>query len=208
LKFTAISDTHGKHPALHLPHGDVLIHAGDVSMKGGRQETADFLDWFAKQDFRYKILVAGNHDFFFERSTEAEIREVLPEGIIYLNDSGAIINGLHIWGSPITPWFFNWAFNRHRGEPIKRHWELIPADTDILITHGPVYGNLDKTNDGVHAGCCDLSEKVLAIKPKAHICGHIHEAYGTLQKEGTLFMNASVLNERYELVNEPVTFEL
>lgn len=126
MKFIVISDTHNKHESLFLPAGDILIHAGDVSMKGTEAEIIDFLEWFAIQDFEYKIFIAGNHDFYFEKQTNEHIQAVIPKGIIYLNDSGTTIKGLNIWGSPITPWFFNWAFNRHRGEPIRRHWDLIP----------------------------------------------------------------------------------
>ena len=49
---------------------------------------------------------------------------------------------------------------------------------------------------------------IMKIKPKIHICGHIHEAYGTIEKSGITFVNASVVNARYELVNRPIEFEL
>lgn len=208
MKFVTIADTHGKHESLQLPAGDVLIHAGDVSMKGGVVEIVNFLNWFGKQPFKYKILVAGNHDFFFERESLETIESLLPPGIFYLNDNGITIENIKIWGSPITPWFFNWAFNRHRGEPIKAHWDLVPGDTDILITHGPVFQILDKTIKGEHAGCNDLLNKIQELQLRAHICGHIHEAYGRAEKNGTLFINASVLNERYESVNAPIIFEI
>jgi Icc-related predicted phosphoesterase len=208
LKFTCISDTHGKHNSLQLPEGNVLIHAGDVSSMGKEYEVLNFLDWFAKQDYEYKIFIAGNHDFYFERMHDADIQNIIPSNIIYLNDSGVTINGINIWGSPISPWFYDWAFNRHRGEPIKKHWDLIPTNTDILITHGPAFGILDYTTSGMRVGCEDLLLKVEEVKPKFHICGHIHEAYGMQEKDGTTFINTSVLNEKYVLVNEPIVFEL
>lgn len=208
MKFVTIADTHGQHSDLRLPPGDVLIHAGDISMKGEKDEVANFLTWFTKQDFEYKILIAGNHDFYFERESEEDIQQILPQNVIYLKDSLVTIKGLNIWGSPITPWFFNWAFNRHRGDPIKRHWDLIPADIDILITHGPTFRTLDTNSKKQHAGCKDLFNKIQEVKPKVHICGHIHESYGTVNKYGITFINASVLNEKYELVNNPIEFEL
>jgi Icc-related predicted phosphoesterase len=208
LKFVTISDTHGKHSSLILPAGDVLIHAGDISMKGEEYEIVDFLKWFESLDFEHKILISGNHDFYFERETAADIQKLIPKNIVYLNDSMVTINGINIWGSPISPWFFNWAFNRHRGEPIKKHWDLIPNEVDIVVTHGPVYSVLDTTTDGQTVGCEDLLNKVKEVKPKVHICGHIHEAYGTAEKFGTKFINASVLNARYQLVNEPIEFEI
>lgn len=207
MKFIAISDTHGRHQDLVLPKGDVIIHAGDVSKIGEQKEIADFLQWFSNQDFAYKIFIAGNHDFYFERIPPEIIKNSIPPGIIYLNDSGITIEGIHIWGSPVTPWFYNWAFNRQRGAAIQKHWDLIPNEVDILITHGPVYQILDKTLSRQHVGCIDLLQKVMEIKPKYHIFGHIHEAYGVLHQEGIQFINASVLDVNYRLVNQPVEFD-
>jgi Icc-related predicted phosphoesterase len=208
MKFVAISDTHGVHHRLTLPQGDALIHAGDVSSRGRPAEIIDFLSWFKSQPHEHKIFIAGNHDFYFEDALAEEIQQIIPPGITYLNDSGITINGINIWGSPVSPWFYNWAFNRQRGANIMRHWELIPYTTQVLITHGPVFGILDRTTAGVNAGCDDLLIKVTGLKPQVHICGHIHEAYGQLSRGSTNFINASVLNERYELVNDPVVFEL
>lgn len=208
MKFVTISDTHGQHASLKLPAGDVLIHAGDSTVKGTKAEVIAFLSWMEQLDFKYKILIAGNHDFYFESATAEEIRQIVPANIIYLNDSMVTINGINIWGTPITPWFFNWAFNRHRGEQIKKHWDLIPAATDILITHGPAFRTLDRTVKGENAGCKDLFNTLQIIKPKVHICGHIHEAYGIIEKYSIKFINASVLNVDYELVNKPIEFEM
>lgn len=208
MKFVAIADTHGKHKDLTIPSGDMLIHAGDISMKGDEDEIIDFLNWFDEQNFKHKILIAGNHDFYFETESQEQIEELLPKNITYLKDSSTTINEFKIWGSPITPWFFNWAFNRHRGEQINRHWDLIPPDTDILITHGPIFRTLDKNSEGQHVGCKDLFNKVQEIRPKVHICGHIHESYGTADKMGIKFINASVVNKNYELTNSPILFEL
>jgi Icc-related predicted phosphoesterase len=208
LKFVTISDTHGQHHELTLPQGDVLIHAGDVSMKGDESEIKDFLGWFDKQAFEHKILIAGNHDFFFEQHSDEEIDKILPNGITYLKDNGTTIKGFRIWGSPVTPWFFNWAFNRHRGDPIRRHWDLIPDDTDILITHGPLFRTLDKNKKGEHLGCKDLYLKVHQVKPLVHVFGHIHESYGVIDKSDIKFINACILDYKYEMTNQPISFEL
>lgn len=208
MRFVAISDTHGKHQQLILPEGDVIIHAGDVSMRGEAYEIENFLNWFDQLDYQHKIFISGNHDFYFERTGDAEIQKLIPSSIIYLNDSGAKIGSIKIWGSPISPWFFNWAFNRHRGDEIKKHWDLIPGDADIVITHGPVYKILDKTTTGKLVGCEDLLQKINEVKPAVHICGHIHEAYGSSANECTRFFNASILNEHYHAVNKPFVFDL
>lgn len=208
MKFVAISDTHCRHNNLKLPKGDVLLHAGDITYKGEKSEVVDFLKWFDKQPYKHKIFIAGNHDFFFEREKEETIQGLMPKSVTYLKDSGIEINGIRVWGSPVTPWFYNWAFNRLRGPAIARHWKMVPPDTDVLLTHGPAFGILDCVINQSHVGCKDLMKKIRELKPKVHVCGHIHEAYGQEKKAGVHFYNASVLNEYYELTNPPLSFEL
>lgn len=207
MRFVALSDTHGKHN-FDLPPGDVLLHAGDVSSRGLKSEVQRFLDWFSSLDYAYKIFIAGNHDFFFQEASKQEIDAMIPDNLIYLNDSGVEIEGIKIWGSPVQPWFHDWAFNRKRGPEIQKHWDLIPVDSDIVITHGPAFGIHDRLISGMPVGCEDLLPTLQRIAPKVHLCGHIHEAYGERQVGETLFLNASILNVRYEIANAPIEFEL
>ena len=204
MKFVAISDTDNQHKKLTLPKADIIIHAGDVSGRGHPQEIFEFLEWYRSLDYEFKILIAGNHDFYFE-----DHPDFIPEGIIYLNDNGTNINGINIWGSPIQPEFYNWAFNRKRGKEISKHWDIIPDDIDLLITHGPPFGYLDTNSYMQRVGCVDLLKRVDEIKPKYHVFGHVHEGYGIKRNDkGTRFINASVLNEHYNLVNQPITFHM
>jgi len=186
----------------------VLLHAGDLSYRGDKKEIEDFLDWFSKLPFQHKIFIAGNHDFLFEKEKPAAIKKLVPDSICYLKDEAVTINGLKIWGSPYTPWFFRWAFNKKRGGPLEKHWQGIPADTDILLTHGPAYGVLDMLVNEQHAGDKDLLKKILEVKPKVHVFGHIHESYGMVKRHGIKFLNACLVNEAYELVNKPLVFDL
>src|SRR5690606_16887877 len=208
MKIIAISDTHGKHRDLIIPDGDALVHAGDISSRGTKQQVIDFLECFVEQNHAHKKYIAGNHDFLFEQAEFDEISRIIPDGIMYLNDSSVVINGFKFWGSPITPWFNNWAFNRDRGADIKKHWDLIPNDTDVLITHGPPVGILDQTFYGKRTGCEDLLSRVHQVKPKYHIFGHIHEQYGNVTKAETTFVNASVLDDWYEMKNNPIILNL
>lgn len=208
MRIVLISDTHLKHDSLPLPSGDMLVHAGDFSRRGLVHEAQIFLDWFSAQPHRHKVLVAGNHDFIAENEP-ALFESILPKNVIYLNDSGREVEGIKIWGSPIQPWFFDWAFNRQRGADIRRHWDLIPADTELLITHGPPYGILDEVvRDPRPVGCRDLLHKVSELHQlKLHVFGHIHEGYGRCEVGGTLFLNASVLDENYHMKNKPFLVE-
>ncbi|MGO1243959.1 MAG: metallophosphoesterase [Sphingobacterium sp.] len=208
MQIITLSDTHGKHGKIEIPDGDIIIHAGDVTSMGRKHEVVAFFDWFASLKHPHKIFIPGNHDFFFEALPEYEILKWIPPGVTYLNDSGVELEGLRFWGSPITPWFNNWAFNRLPGEDIRKHWALIPAELDILITHGPPRGILDKTVGDELTGCADLLNSVRAVKPLYHIFGHIHEGYGMYKDQDTTFLNASVLDEMYQVRNQPCTFEL
>ena len=208
MKIVIISDTHGQHDNLIIPTGDMIIHAGDVSEVGDENRVKCFLKWFSNLEFKYRIFISGNHDFYFEKEKKEIIVKIIPDNIIYLNDSQMIINNLKIWGSPVQPWFYNWAFNRQRGADIKKHWDLIPTDTDIVITHGPPFGILDKTITNEKVGCKDLYSYIQKIEPKFHIFGHIHEAYGKIKKDKTIFINASVLNHRYKIKNKPIILNI
>lgn len=196
MKIICLSDTHNKHQKLNIPECDLLIHAGDFTQKGKPKEATDFFIWFSQQPARYKVFVAGNHDFCMENDLRLSFeKEAASLGLIYLNDSGITIEGLEIWGSPITPWFHDWAFNRHRGEEIRKHWDLIPSTTNILITHGPVMNVLDKTWRGLRVGCEELSKMIFDENKfpslKLHICGHIHEDRGIEVIGDKKFINAS-----------------
>lgn len=209
MKILFISDTHGQHRKLkNLPEADMLIHAGDISKRGEDYEVEDFIKWFSVQNFQYKIFIAGNHDFYFENETITRIQKMLPANSYYLCDTGITIEGINFWGSPITPTFFNWAFNRDRGKEIAKYWSKIPKNTDILITHGPPFGILDQTKAELNVGCEDLLKKVKLIKPKYHLFGHIHEAYGGYQNAHTTFYNGSTLDENYTMTNKPIIIEI
>jgi Icc-related predicted phosphoesterase len=208
LKIDAISDTHGRHKKLALPGGDILIHSGDVSGRGHSGEILPFLDWYAEQDYSTIILIPGNHDFGFEEEPERYVKECADRKIILLNDSGCTVEGIKVWGSPVQPWFHNWAFNRARtqGEVtrlhgwIKTHWDLIPEDTEILVTHGPPYGILDDANARGyenHVGCQELEKRIRETKVKLHVFGHIHEGAGYKYLDGRTYVNASSLDEMY-----------
>lgn len=111
---------------------------------------------------------------------------VCGPGSIYLEDNSLIIaspigtQGITIYGSPWQPKFCDWAFNAHRGEQLRNIWLMIPTETDVLVTHGPPMGILDKSGDGKEFGCADLLREIHERDkpPRLHIFGHIHESYG------------------------------
>ena len=128
--------------------------------------------------------MAGNHDECLSKSSVAE-GEYDLKGIHYLENSEVVIESIKFYGSPNTPSMFDMAFTFYPDEADKQ-WGGVPADTDVLITHGPMEGVLD---DG--CGCPELKKRVAKVKPKFHLFGHIHQAKGCVKIDGTQFSNAA-----------------
>jgi Icc-related predicted phosphoesterase len=216
-RLTFISDSHTKHEKLNgfLFGGDLLLCAGDISSRGSITELENFFKWFDGIDnYDTKVFIAGNHDFGFQDENE-KIKGLLTgyKTIEYLQDERMDLfdeedQQLVIYGSPWQPEFHNWAFNLPRGEKIKEKWDLIPNDVDILITHGPPFSKLDYVPyNNINVGCEELLLKVQQIKPKIHLFGHIHEGSGYVFDGNTHYINAAVLNGRYEFRNKPITVD-
>jgi Icc-related predicted phosphoesterase len=205
MRIIAISDTHALHESMAVPDGDVLVHAGDLTRRGELEAVVALNDYLGRLPHRHKIVIAGNHDFCFEREPEQCAR--LLTNAVYLQDAALTIDGVRFYGSPWQPWFYDWAFNLQRGPQIREKWLLIPRDTDVLITHGPPYGHGDLTSRNERAGCEDLLEIVEQIGPRVHIFGHIHEGAGVTRNERTTFVNASICDLGYRPVNPPIVFD-
>lgn len=206
--FVHISDTHGQHD-VEMPDGNVVVFSGDACRKGTFEELKAFSEWFAGLDYEHKIFVPGNHDIPFEKEKE-DAKAVLPDEVIYLEDSGVEIKGMNIWGSPWQPEYGSWAFNLpRRSEEIAEKWREIPDDTDILITHGPPKGILDRLQDEVRSevGSSTLRARVEELDLDYHLFGHIHEAGGKRKKDGTVFLNASMRGDQITYEGPPFQFE-
>jgi predicted phosphodiesterase len=193
MKVVCISDTHGRHPRLRIPSCDVLVHAGDATVRGRWSEMEPFLEWMADQPATYKVLIAGNHDRCCEAEPERMRSLAEGAGVRYLCDEGLDIEGRSLWGSPVTPRFRDMAFNRERGSQIAEHWAEIPDGLDLLITHGPPKEIGDRMILGMHVGCSDLAARVREVRPRFHVFGHIHEAAGgfLLDDVPTKFFNVA-----------------
>lgn len=214
MKIVCLSDTHNCNAQIDVPDGDILIHAGDATIRGTQAEVQDFLQWFSALPHEHKIFVAGNHDRLYETDNQFARRLTADFKIEYLQDSFIEIENLKIYGSPWQPRFYDWAFNLNRGAELAEKWKLIPDDTDILITHGPPNGILDEVPRKYwveNTGCEELRKKVGELSKKnlkLHIFGHIHCGYGQTEKFGVKFINASNCDESYEPTQPPIIVNL
>jgi Icc-related predicted phosphoesterase len=210
MRLVIISDTHNKHKHLgKLPEADAIIHCGDMTSMGHSHEIVEFMKWFSKLDqFKYKICIAGNHDWLFD-TNRLIAYEKIPSNVIYLEDKEVIIDDIKFYGTPVQLPFHNWAFNKPE-ERLIPHWQAIPDDTDVLITHQPPYSIMDwSVYDKKPTGSPSLYKEVLErIEPKIHCFGHIHSGHGVKVIEDTTFINASNLDEDYMCVYNPVLVEL
>lgn len=204
MKIWHISDTHMHHHKLDIPSdADMVIHSGDATNWNNpirnNGEMHQFIEWFSSLPIRHKVFVPGNHDVSIEHRLFLE-EQVTSRGIHLLVDSGVEIEGNKIWGSPWTRKYGSWAWMVDRSR-LNRIWDLIPRDTDILVTHSPPEGILDFVN-GDHEGCEHLMQAVMEIKPKLMLFGHIHSrgfernnGVVTLPGVKTIFSNGSCCDD-------------
>lgn len=226
VRIVGISDTHQLHSRITIPECDILIHCGDFTENGKRiSESTSFLNWFSSQDkAKHKVFIAGNHDYLAQRDPVL-FRGLIPSNCHYLQNSFVELEGLKIYGTPWTPFFFDWAFNGleerfgmgfgyfggpgHSASPDKEHPHLadvysqIPTDTDILVCHGPPIGLGISTNlEGDDVGSTEL-RKYTPKDLKLGLCGHIHEGRGL--STDTKWYNVSSVDRRYRLHADPIT---
>ncbi len=211
-KIVAVSDLHGFLP--NIPPCDLLLIAGDICPVTNHKLrfqadwlNTDFRFWLEAAPAEQIVFVAGNHDLVFQHEP-SWVPKDLPAA--HLQDGRLEWRGLKIWGTPWQPWFFDWAFNLREPE-LKTKWDLIPADTDILVVHGPPFGYGDAVprQSGVeHTGSPSLLARIEAIAPKLVVFGHIHEGRGEWRVGKTVLANVTVLNGAYDPAFEPWVFQL
>jgi Icc-related predicted phosphoesterase len=187
MRIVAVADTHLFHDELVIPDGDVFIHAGDLCRGGDLDELRVAADWITSLPHRHKVVVAGNHDWAFDRD-RAAARALFAT---YLEDSEVTLEGVRFYGSPWQPAFNEWAFNLPRGAALAAKWSLIPTGIDVLVTHSPPGGLGDRPPVGSRAGCADLRARVAEVAPRLHLFGHIHQDGGAWREGATVFANVT-----------------
>lgn len=192
MKILHISDTHNCHHRLRdLPEADVVVHSGDFCMVGTEQEAIDFLNWFCDLPYKHKIFICGNHD---DCLNGANI-DGLDSNVHYLCNSGIEIGGITFYGVPM---FMGDCITDRQS----RNYDIIPNNTDVLITHSPAYGILD-FDDGINYGSEELLAKISTLNLKAHLFGHIHAQHGVKKQSGIIFSNGAIINADYSNLSNP-----
>lgn len=202
MRILHLSDTHSYHTRLrNLPEADIVVHSGDFCMAGCEQEALDFLNWFCDLPYRHKIFICGNHD---ECLYGNDING-LDSNVHYMCNSGIEIEGVKFYGVPM---FFVDCLTDQQ----KLNYERIPPDTDVLITHAPAHGILDR-DGSIHLGSQDLLKKLSAPDLKAHLFGHVHAQHGVEERlsptgKKTIFSNGAIMNADYTELSTPNVIEI
>jgi predicted phosphohydrolase len=195
VRIVCISDTHGRHRDLDLPEGDILIHAGDFTRFGKKEDAEDFNQWLGTLPFEHKVVVNGNHEN--NASWQPQV-EALLSNACFLKNNGVTIKGLYIYGTD-----FCWPMKTQ--SPI---FNKIPQGTDVVIAHGPAKGLVDGGS-----GCSTLYKVLRRIRPRLVVSGHIHYAHGMCDPQGCLrgstFVNASNCRGRSEKIGwDPIVVNI
>ncbi|OMJ91273.1 hypothetical protein SteCoe_6254 [Stentor coeruleus] len=220
IRFVCISDSHSRF--FNFPPGDVLLHAGDFTKKGTPDEVLQFANYLKTTNYQYKVIIAGNHDTPFDAKNFDEIIKKkrnphrcdpyavkrLLKDFIYLEDSFFNAFGYTIWGTPWTNQHYKGAFTIKDINKLGEKWAQIPLGVDIVLSHSPPNGILDRSKDNRCLGCPVLAETIKMIRPKVHVFGHIHEGHGVRTVDGITYINASVCNNRYQPIYTPIVFDL
>lgn len=208
MRLVFISDTHNTFPP--IPFGEILIHCGDATFNGNKEELENFFSWFGSLPHYIKIFVPGNHDFLFE-TNESQALDIMHEfapDCHYLNQSGIYVKGLQFWGSPFQRHYKNWAFQVTDDELMDK-WKEIPDETNVVVTHAPPFGIGDLTNTGAgNVGCPHLLSRIREIKPIIHAFGHIHPGAGIYLQHGITFINATTVDDLYRPTNPPIVINI
>ena len=220
MKICVASDLHGHLEDVAWPDGcEMLVIAGDIFPLNIQKDLEackfwlikTFFPWIQYKGYAQVILVAGNHDFYFQEREE-EARFLMPENVAYLKDEEFVYKGYRFYGTPWIADLHRWAFYKDE-DGLAEAYFRIPGDLDMLITHMPPklgsYGQVKQENlfnTGTDYGSPILSWNLVRAQPRFHVFGHVHTGNHILRKVrklDTWTANVSVLDEDYRVRYAP-----
>lgn len=206
MKLALISDTHGLLPDPSLFEGaDLILHAGDIGPDRGVEQ------WIIKQ-FRpwYYELNDMGIEFWATYGNHDDPQKWAAVDLPIVVDDWLMVGDKKIWFSPWSNRFGDWHWMLDESR-LTDKYRQIPVDTDIIVSHGPMFQARDQNVDGTLCGSKALRVRVRELKTERVmkplvICGHIHEAHGYSNLEFAHVYNVSSLDEHYQQREEPITW--
>jgi predicted phosphohydrolase len=207
MDLVILGDSHEQHRGVEVPAGDLLIFTGDFTMFSKHLSAIeDFNDWLGELPHPWKLVIPGNHEFFLE--SDAGRRSLISNATVLI-DEEITIDGLKIYGSPMTP-LYGGAFGKSSPVDRVRHWQRVPIDVNVLITHAPPYGILDRSPGQIERmGDPELMARVKDLPSlRLHCFGHVHGAYRRSEKDGVVFVNAALMGSLGDIDRAPVVLRM
>lgn len=191
MRFFVITDLHQKRSMVsrinqsYRDNGcDALLFLGDATDLGTAEDAVEVMSMLEGNVYA----IPGNCD---PRDTPERISSVVKD-VHGKRFSVGDIGFAALGGSNIT--IFNTPFE-YEEEEISELLEPISFKGMVLMTHAPPYGILDEIPSGINVGSRAILRIVEKYRPVAAVSGHIHEAIGIVNKNGTLFMNPGPARE-------------
>lgn len=220
MRIICISDNHEQNLMTKWtwPEGHILVHAGDLTAMGGESKVLKMAKQLSRlrltMGYSRVLYVPGNHDKSFanERTTATNIMNAY--GIDTLIDQYVVIDGLTFYGCPWIQLQPEDTLKLHEDAlafsrlDCREHFDKIPVNTDVLITHQPPGGILDKTDNGESIGSSQLANRLRYLKTITYIFGHNHSGHGICEILDRRFINAALCDEKYRPVYEPIIIDL
>ncbi|MBQ3717925.1 MAG: metallophosphoesterase family protein [Methanomicrobium sp.] len=185
MKILLLTDLHGQYGKLGSfleLEPDLAFIAGDLTDMGPCEPVKEFLEEFNVPCFA----IPGNCD-------PKEIVDTLEDSdAICLHGASMTIGNVTITGvggSNPTPFKTPFELTEEEIEKVLSAAEAHATQNvhNILLCHAPPFETLDVIGDNVHVGSTTLREHMK--KYSLVCCGHIHEAIGSIEVDGTKVVN-------------------
>lgn len=166
-------------------------------------EAIEFNNFLGKLKHKHKIIIPGNHENFPDI-----IYPFLTNCTYFLLDHIVEIEGIKIYGSRFKSKWHQVFFMNDKWA--KQYWDDTPKNIDIFLSHQPAKGFNDGVKHGESRGNEGLKKKLLEIKPKVHLYGHVHEEYSKTIYTGdtTIICAAQSISKKKKTLNVPIVFDL
>lgn len=194
MRLFAIADPHGNYSAI-LPllekagSIDAVLIAGDITNFGPAEKASELIGMFSQK----VMAVPGNCD-------PLSMAQFLDSSCASLHGKVENFKGITFagfGGSNPTPFCTPFEIEEcDIGERLDQlmHDALRMKQPIVLLTHAPPYGILDTVGDN-HVGCRSLASCLGRVS--LIVCGHIHEARGVREQDGTIVVNPGMAASGY-----------